>query len=300
MSLTLSYRPYALFLLAVSALAQPVVPRDSFFNSDGVQIRYVDQGQGSAVVLVHGYTGNLERHWLAPGIFADLVKDHRVIALDCRGHGKSGKPADPKSYGAEMGQDIVRLLDHLKIRRAHLVGYSMGAIIAGRLLTTNADRFLTVTFIGHHPVRKWTDDDEQQAEAAARELESDTPFRSLILGISPADAQPGEDEIRKLSQGLVATNDLKALAAFHRGRRTLVASETALAAVRVPMLEIIGSADPNLADLQDLRKVMPALTVVVVQGATHGGERGVLRRPELLEALRALLAGQSDGVTPRR
>jgi predicted alpha/beta-fold hydrolase len=87
---------------------QPAVPQEGFFDSNGVRIRYLDHDQGPAVVLIHGYTGNADRHWINNGIFANLAKDYRVIALDCRGHGKSGKPADPKAYGAEMGQDIVR------------------------------------------------------------------------------------------------------------------------------------------------------------------------------------------------
>jgi pimeloyl-ACP methyl ester carboxylesterase len=256
-------------VVAASALlsAQQTFPPDNFFDSNGVRIRYVDRGQGAPVVLIHGYTGNLERHWIAPGVFANLAKDHRVIALDCRGHGKSGTPTDPAAYGTEMGRDVVRLLDHLKIFRAHFVGFSMGAIILGP-----------------------TEADAQQAEAAARELEGDTPFRSLVLGISPPNAPaPSDDEIRKLTQGLVAANDLKALAAYQRGRRPLVVAESQLAAVRVPALEIIGSLDPNLEGMKELRKILPALETVVVDGATHGGEQGVLRRPDFLAALRAFI-----------
>ena len=281
----------AVLLLTFSTQGQSPALQDRFFDSDGVQIRYVDQGEGAPVVLIHGYTGNLERHWVNPGVFANLAKDHRAIAFDCRGHGKSGKPHDPQAYGTEMGQDVVRLLDHLKIPRAHIVGFSMGAIIAGSLLTTNPDRFISATFVGHHPVRGSTTVDDPEAEVMARELESNTPFRSLILGISPPDApQPSDDEIRKLSQGLIAANDVKALAAFHRGRRTLAVTDAQMAAVRVPALEIIGSADRNAADAQELKKVMPGLRLVVVDGATHGGERGVLRRPEFLAALREFLA----------
>jgi len=290
----------ALLLVALSAperqtsrpVDQPLVPADNFFDSNDIRIRYVDQGQGPPVVLIHGYTGNLERHWIAPGVFANLVKDHRVIALDCRGHGKSGKPTDPHAYGEEMGRDVVRLLDHLKIQRAHIVGYSMGAIVAGRLLTSDENRFLTATFVGHHPVHKWTADDEEEAEASARELEGDTPFRSLIVGISPPGAVPSDDEIRKLAQGLVAANDLKALAAYHRGRRRLVVTDKQLAVIRVPTLEIIGSEDPSVAGAYELKEVMPAADVVVVDGATHGGERGVMRRPEFFAALRKLLDGR--------
>ena len=280
-------------VLVSHASQQAAVSEDRFFDSNGVRIRYVEQGQGPPVVLIHGYTGNAERHWMNPGVFANLASDHRVIALDCRGHGKSDKPNSPAAYGAEMGKDIVRLLDYLNIRRAHIVGYSMGAIIAGHLLTTDADRFLSATFVGHHAVRRWTAADEQESEASARDLETDTPFRSLILGISPRDAPPpSEDEIRRLSQALVAVNDPKALAAYHRGRRGLVVTDAAMAAVRVPTLGIIGSADPSVTGMRDLKKVMPALTVLVLDGATHGGDRGVLRRPEFLPALRAFLAAR--------
>ena len=107
---------------------RPAAPPDQFFDSNGVRIRYVEQGQGPAIVLMHGYTGTLDRHFVANGVFANLAKDYRVIAIDLRGHGKSGKPHDPKAYGEEMARDVVRLLDHLKIPRAHVLGYSLGAM----------------------------------------------------------------------------------------------------------------------------------------------------------------------------
>jgi pimeloyl-ACP methyl ester carboxylesterase len=145
-------RPFARDLQARAAAQQDTVPTDRFFDSNGVRIRYVDQGQGPPVVLIHDYTGTIERHWINSGVFTSFVADHRVIALDCRGHGKSDKPTDPERYGAEMSSDIVRLLDHLKVQRAHIVGFSMGAIIAGHLLTTNPERFITATFVGYHAV----------------------------------------------------------------------------------------------------------------------------------------------------
>src|SRR5262245_42949024 len=118
-------------LVGLQATAQQ--PPDKFFNSSGVQIRYVDQGSGEPVLLIHGYTLSIETNWIEPRIFQSLAKDHRVIAFDLRGHGKSGKPYDPTSYGREMEQDAIRLLDHLGIRRAHVVGYSLGAIITAKL-----------------------------------------------------------------------------------------------------------------------------------------------------------------------
>jgi pimeloyl-ACP methyl ester carboxylesterase len=282
----------ALVPALLSAQTQPpVAPSDNFFDSGGVRIRYVEQGTGAPVVLIHGYTGTLDRHWINPGVFADLAKDHRVIALDCRGHGKSGKPHDPGAYGAEMAQDIVRLLDHLKIPRAHIVGFSMGAIVAGHLLTTNPDRFTSATLVAHHAVHEWTPADQEEAEASARDLESETPFKSLVVALTPPGKPlPSDEEIRKNMQPLVVANDLKALAAYNRGRRGLVVSEKALADVRVPALAIIGSADPSVGEVRELAKIMPALKVVVIEGAEHGGERGILRRPEFLHTLREFIA----------
>lgn len=275
---------------ALPAQTPSAAPPDKFFDSNGVRIRYVERGQGAPVVLVHGYTGNLERHWMNPGVFGELAKEYRVIALDARGHGKSDKPHDPKAYGPEMGQDIVRLLDHLKIRRAHIIGYSMGAIIAGHLLTTNPERFITATFVAHHAVRTWTEKDTQLAEASARDLESDTPFKSLVLALTPPGKPiPSDEEIRKAMQQLVAANDLKALAAYNRGWSALVVKDAQLAAVRVPTLGIIGSADPSAPTMRELAPLMPALKVVILEGAEHGGERGALRRPEFLPAVREFL-----------
>lgn len=282
----------------LSAQAKPAaVPPDHFFDSQGVRIRYVEQGQGAPVVLIHGYTGTLDRHWINPGVFADLAKDHRAIAIDCRGHGKSAKPHDPAAYGAAMAQDIVRLLDHLKIARAHIVGFSMGAIITAHLLTTNPDRFITATLVAHHPVHQWTSADTEAAEASARELESDTPFKSLIVGLTPPGTPlPSDEEIRKALQPLITANDLKALAAYNRARQGLVVRESALAEVRVPTLAIIGSADPSVTQVRELVKVMPAAKVIVVDGAEHGGERGILRRPEFLRALREFFTQPTPGL----
>ena len=113
--------------------------QDKFFDSNGVNIRYVERGAGEAVVLLHGVGGSLDTSWTQTGRFQELAADYRVIAFDARGHGKSGKPHDPKQYGREMGLDVIRLLDHLGITRAHIVGYSMGGMITSQLLTLHPD-----------------------------------------------------------------------------------------------------------------------------------------------------------------
>src|SRR6266568_1595320 len=107
------------------ATANPSAPKaeEQFFQSDGIRIRYLIAGRGEPVILVHGWAASAEM-WSR--LMDNLSTDHRVIALDCRGHGKSDKPHDPAQYGEEMVNDVVRLMNHLGIRKAHVISYSMG------------------------------------------------------------------------------------------------------------------------------------------------------------------------------
>jgi len=160
-----------------------------------------------------------------------------IFALDCRGYGQSDKPHDPKSYGIQMGQDVVRLLDYLNIARAHIVSHSMGAGITAKLLTTNPDRFLTATLSGAAGKQDWTTQDEADAEAEAVELEQGIPFRSSILRTAPPNQpKPTGEAVQTRSQQLLARNDRLALAAVVRSRGEQTFSAMQMAAVGVPTL----------------------------------------------------------------
>ena len=123
---------------------------DDVFDSDGVKIRYVTAGKGEPVILLHG--------WMADaGMWGRLdtnpmSKEFQLIAVDLRGHGKSDKPHEVDRYGPAMAEDVIRLLDHLQLPKAHLVGYSMGAIVAGKVAATHPDRVLSIVYGGQAPV----------------------------------------------------------------------------------------------------------------------------------------------------
>jgi pimeloyl-ACP methyl ester carboxylesterase len=123
-------------------------PTAGTFDANGVKISYTVQGQGEPVVLNHGWLSNADLNWELPGISALLAKDHQVVTLDVRGHGKSDKPVKEEAYGPQLVEDIVRLLDHLKIEKAHIVGYSMGGIIAGNFIAKHPTRVLSGTLGG--------------------------------------------------------------------------------------------------------------------------------------------------------
>lgn len=204
-------------LLPVIAQAQ-----DKFFDSAGVSIRYIDRGSGEPIVLLHGFTSNIERGWIENGVLDKLARDHRVVALDLRGHGKSGKPHEPSQYGKESCQDLIRLLDHLAIQRAHMVGYSYGSVIVAKLLTTNPERFVTATIGGSGGLRNWSEQDEREYGEMASELEQGMPYRSLIRQLWPSQGPPSPEMERRLPQQILAQNDPVAHAALLRrirGRR---------------------------------------------------------------------------------
>src|SRR5680860_632389 len=106
------------------------------FDSDGVRIAYMDEGEGEPILLIHGFASNSEASWIVPQWVRTLTKaGRRVIAYDNRGHGQSEKLYEPDRYGApEMAEDARRLLDHLGIERIDVLGYSMGARIAAFLV----------------------------------------------------------------------------------------------------------------------------------------------------------------------
>src|SRR5258706_12053948 len=131
-------RLFVLLLLAAAPLGAAVIRHE--FASNGVPISYTDEGHGTPVVLIHGLTSSGDRNWRMPGTIQRLTPHYRVITIDVRGHGRSGKPESESAYGVQLEEDVVRLLDHLHIRRAHVVGYSMGGMIAMKLLVLHPDR----------------------------------------------------------------------------------------------------------------------------------------------------------------
>jgi pimeloyl-ACP methyl ester carboxylesterase len=111
-----------------------------YFDSDGVRIFYTVQGKGEPLILIHGMAVNGDLNWRRTGVAGALAKHFQVIALDCRGYGLSDKPAAPGQYGLHMADDVTRLMDHLKIKDAHMAGYSMGGFILIKLMIEHPER----------------------------------------------------------------------------------------------------------------------------------------------------------------
>ncbi len=103
---------------------------------NGININYKVQGRGEPLVLIMGYSGN-KTGWMFQ---TRAFKRHfRVVTFDNRGVGKSDKPAGAYSMKM-MADDTVGLMDHLGIEKAHILGMSMGGMIAQEIATNYPER----------------------------------------------------------------------------------------------------------------------------------------------------------------
>ena len=270
------------------AVGAQVAPADKYFDSNGVRIRYVEAGSGPPIILVHGFARSLDSNWLNTGVFARLSASHRVIAFDLRGHGKSGKPHDPHAYLDDLHLDVVRLMDHLHIARAHLAGCS----VVGRVAITNPQRVASV-ILGAGTILHgvWEPSDDEDAKKEAADVKSDPPFRNLAIRLTPVGQRPTEESIRTVSSLLAEGTDLDALAAFRlAGGRGQVSSDEDVAATKVPVLAIVGDQDATVNGVRNFHMLLPSAQVVEITGATHAGESSAARRPEFTDAILRFVA----------
>jgi pimeloyl-ACP methyl ester carboxylesterase len=157
---------------------------------------------------------------------------------------------------------------------------------------THSERYLTAILAGSSGGRNWSPELAKVAEDEAKEWEQGPPFRAFILRNASPDRPPTEEQMRETSQRMLQTIDPLAMAAFARSRERQVVTNAEIAAVRLPTLALVGGADPRLTGVKELKAVMPSLTVVVIEGATHSSadERGAPRRPEFVTAIREFVA----------
>jgi len=237
--------------------------------SDGVKIHYYVLGKGTPVVLIHGYTGTAWGNWFSNGIAQALAKNHMVVALDCRNHGKSDKPVP---NGPGKAQDVIELMDHLKIKKAHIHGYSMGGGITAQLLSMIPDRFISAAFGGSGiqesdpEMRAKVPADKQgrdpQEDEASRTLRI---HRAMDLGMSKEEAekQAANPPVRPAATAAPAATTPAAATLTRTG------PQLDLTKLNIPMLAINGEYDRPNAKTTRLAREVKNFTNVVLPGKSH-------------------------------
>ena len=274
--------------------AQPAGPSTeiAFFDSNGVRIRYAAAGEGEPVVLVHGWMGDATMWGMDAARNPKLapLPGFRVIALDCRGHGQSDKPHDRGLYGTEMAMDVIRLMDHLKIPKAHLVGYSMGAFIVGKIAAAQPSRVISAVYGGQVPLVVGAPPSGSRETAVfAKAVEEGKGMGPYLLEVlPPGRAKLTLEQANVLAEFMLKGKDAKALAAAGLSFDDLQVEEKDLAACGAPALFIYGSLESEhlKGRVEALRQVLPKAEVVVIEGGDH---ITTLARPAFGAAIREFL-----------
>jgi len=246
----------------------------SFVASDGLEIHYQSFGSGRPIVLVHGWGSDLRQHWLATGWVDALLPIRRVIALDCRGHGRSEKPRDQTRYGYRaMSRDVLRVLDRLEIAKADLLGYSMGSFMAACLLGDARQRFSAMILGGIG--------DESPASSRA--------CLAIAAGLRAPDPDAIADPLGRAVRAWAAANpdnDLEALALsalemWPQGFPLALAG-AGVAEVDFPVLVVNGADDqPYVRSDERLVAAIPGARLARIPGADHLTTVSDPRFPEL-------------------
>ncbi|QKP78771.1 alpha/beta fold hydrolase [Methyloligella sp. GL2] len=226
------------------------------FSSDGIELAYLDEGEGEPILLVHGFASNIFANWVDTGWVRTLTKaGRRVIAFDNRGHGRSTKLYEPELYGApDMAADAVRLLDHLNIDKADVLGYSMGARIAVFMALRYPERMrsLIIGGLGINLVRGMIG-----SLPLAHALEADS-----IDEVS----NPTARSFRSFAES--TKSDLKALAACMRGPREKVLRED-LSTLSLPVLVVVGDQDVIGGSGGELAALIPNAQFTELKNRDH-------------------------------
>ena len=224
------------------------------FDSDGIRLHYELHGpdDGPPLVLVHGFASDYRLNWVGSRWQETLTRaGYRVAGLDCRGHGSSDKPHEAAAYALElMAADVRRLLDHLDIRVAHYLGYSMGARIGVQALLDFSDRLNRVVLGGIGWGGAY-----QEAMEIARALRGE-PTTSPVAASFYDFARAKPD------------NDLEALAACILGPQP-EPEPARLAAITNPVLLVVGERDDIAVDAERLAESIPTARLVTIPGRNH-------------------------------
>ena len=234
------------------------------FSSDGVDIAYIDVAPDNAapikqalpVLLIHGFASNITMNWISTGWVEVLRQQgYRVIAIDNRGHGQSAKLYDLAAYGAPlMAEDARRLLDHLGIARADVMGYSMGARIAAFLALAHPDRVAKIIFGG-------------LGANMVRGMAGTGPIAHALEAASIDDVtNPTARTFRAFAEQ--TKSDLKALAACIRSARAPLTAEV-IGKIASPVLVAVGERDVIGGSAEGLAKLIPGAQAFVIGSRDH-------------------------------
>jgi len=258
---------------------------------NGTNLNYRQAGRGEDLILIHGLAAN-HAFWNL-NLLLPLARMYRVTVFDLRGHGYSEMPLSGYT-SPDMVEDLVGLMDHLQIERAHLTGHSFGGVVALHCATLYPQRVSSLTLADsrvralqpRHRLKDWPDwrqvkaklqdhgisIDENQDDVGVTLLEkiASPQWRARRQWLSKnglfvpfggwAGGSRSAERWIKLLETTTARQDIVSVAGLTVDR---------IGQVRQPTLAIYGERSRCLKTFEELPLVLPRCTNVIVPGAGH-------------------------------
>lgn len=244
--------------------------------ADGTRIYYETQGQGPPLVLIMGLGGPVSAWGMQLPAF---VREHRVIALDNRGVGRSDKPDTPYDM-ATMADDVLAVMDAVDCERAAVLGVSMGGLIAQALYHRAPQRVDRLVLAASGPPVHSADHappPPEVGEALHRDRHN-TPRREVVAAMAEIFYHPDyRRRVPNLVDLLLAFEDGEQGQpphAYHRQLEAALGDRTtpdALEAIETPTLVVHGRDDRvwPLANAEALARRLPDGQLHVIERAGH-------------------------------
>ena len=246
---------------------------------DGVRLYYEEAGRGSAIVFVHEYAGDW-RTWEPQ--MRHFARAYRCITFSQRGYPPSDVPTDPARYGQDIARDdVLALLDALKIAQAHIVGHSMGAYTALHVGMYAPERCISVVAAGCG----WGSTPDPKQREAMKALAAETGKMFREEGIAAAAAKyadapmrhaqkhkdpRGHAEFARMLAEHSAEGHAQTMFNLQLKRPTLWEMEEELKRFSVPLLVVVGDEDePCIDGSVFLKRTVPTAGLQVIPRSGH-------------------------------
>jgi CubicO group peptidase (beta-lactamase class C family)/pimeloyl-ACP methyl ester carboxylesterase len=243
----------------------------SFVPVDGGRLYIEDSGSGAPVIFLHGHSFD-RRQW-HPQVRA-FERSHRVIRYDLRGYGRSSQPEEGRAF--LHADDLRQLMDALGIRRAHLVGLSLGGFVVTDFIALHPDRALSATLAGGDlfdvpgPDEPWTADAiaRRRGEIAALKAAGIAPFKRRWLEDLVSHGGSGREALREPLWRMI--DEWPAWQPLHVEPRLLLGRSATgrLAAARPSMPVLVVRGDREQMDLA-IAALLPQADVVIIPDCGH-------------------------------
>lgn len=276
--------------------------------SDGVKLYYEEAGSGSTLIFVHEFAG--DRHSWEPQL-RFFSRRYHCVAFNARGYPSSDVPDDPEQYSQEHARDdVIAVLDHLSVERAHVVGLSMGGFATLHVGLTHPQRALSLVIAGCGYGAQPGEEDKFRAdsEALARQLETQGAkgFASYAAGPTRVQFQNKDPRGYQEFINALAKHSAKGAALTLRGvqmrRPLLYQLVDGMRRLAVPTLIMVGDEDePCLDAALLLKRSIPTAGLVALPRSGHmiNLEEPALFNRAVADFLATVEAGRWEPRDPR-